>query len=141
MTGDSLGELIELRGKLEERKKSLNAELKLIESKITKVDADIMSVMDAGGIKLSASATGKVAVDTHIYPKLETWSSLEEHIFETRSLVLLTRRIALLPYREMLTLGRPVPGVVPSHVRKLTYRPLNDDDEHSTDSSAEQSSG
>jgi hypothetical protein len=77
---------------------------------------------------LALLKAGKVTRSVHVYPKLEGWDLLEAHIFATQSLVLLEKRIAVTPYREMLTLRREVPGVIPYEKRKLTFRPMNNED-------------
>jgi hypothetical protein len=125
---DQLGDLIYNLSVLRAEKKRLDTDLEIVESQITNVESQIMNAMEAGGIEQSASSVGKVSMATHTYPKIEAWPLLEEHVFETRSLVLLERRVAVTPYREMLSLRREVPGVSPFHKRKLTFRPLNNDD-------------
>jgi hypothetical protein len=129
MNGQLLGDLISSLDELTVEKKRIETDLKLIESRITDVEQEIMRVMDADGIKESASGVGKVSLKTSTYPQFEKdgWNVFEPYVLESRTLVLLQHRIAVLPYREQLSLRRPVPGVVPVDVRKLTYRPLNDD--------------
>lgn len=128
MSTQQLGDLILSLSKLKIEKKQLDTDLELIESRITSVENEIMSVMEAGGIEQSASSSGKVAMSTHTYPKIEVWPLVEAHCIETRSLLLVEHRIAVTPYREMLSLRREVPGVIPFHKRKLTFRPMNNDD-------------
>jgi hypothetical protein len=128
MSDKLLGDLIYSLGQLKAEKKAKEADLEIIESRITKIESLIMSAMDVDGIVESASSVGKVAMSTHTYPKLEAWALLEEHIFDTRSLVLLEKRVAVTAYRELLALRREVPGVVPIHKRKLSFRPLNNDE-------------
>jgi hypothetical protein len=130
MSDSTLGDLIHSLSVLTVEKKHIEVDLQLIESKITKVESEIMNLMDAGGIEESASAVGKVTVKTSTYPQIEKdgWLLLEPFILESGSLALLQQRIAVMEYRGMLALRRAVPGVVPFHKRKLTYRPLNNDD-------------
>jgi hypothetical protein len=128
MSDSTLGDLIHSLSVLVVEKKHIEVDLEQIESRITKVESEIMSLMDKGGIAESASSVGKVTVKASTYPKLEVWPSFEAHVFESRSLVLLEKRVAVTPYREMLSLRREVPGVVPFIKRKLTFRPLNNDD-------------
>ena len=138
MSSENLGNLIQSLSVLVVEKNHIEVDLQQIDSKITKLEREIMNALDADGIEESASAVGKVSVKTHIYPKIEVWSSLEDYIFEER-VMLLEHRVAVKTYRELLDLRRVVPGVVPSPVRKLTYRPLNNDDRH--DRTAEPATG
>ena len=129
MSDQSLGDLIYSLSQLKAEKKAKDTDLEILESRITQLESQIMSAMEADGIEQSASPVGKVAMSTHTYPKIEAWPLLEDHIFETRSLILLEKRVAVPPYREFLSLRREVPGVAPFNKRKLSFRPLNNDDE------------
>jgi hypothetical protein len=128
MNEQTIGDLIKSLALLKAEKKRLDTDLELIESRISHIESVIMNALEADGINESASTYGKVTRSVHVYPKLEGWDLLEAHIFATQSLVLLEKRIAVTPYREMLTLRREVPGVIPYEKRKLTFRPMNNED-------------
>jgi hypothetical protein len=129
MTTKLLGDLIYSLSLLKAEKKQLDTDLELVESRITTLENEIMNTMEADGIEESASTVGKVSKKTSTYPQIAAWDQLEEHVFGLgRPLVLLEKRVAVGTYREMLSLRRAVPGVVPFLKRKLTFRPLNNDD-------------
>lgn len=57
-----------------------------------------------------------------VYPHVEDWAVFGDFILENRYLHLLERRPTVTGYRELLLLGRDVPGVVPFTKIKLSVR-------------------
>lgn len=118
----TLSTLIDSLSELKASKKSLEGQLKDVEKGIAGVEGDIIKAMDAEGILESKNHVGKVTVSESVYPHVEQWDQFAEFILENRYLHLLERRPAVLAYRELLLLGKPVPGVLPFTKRKLTYK-------------------
>jgi len=56
------------------------------------------------------------------YPHVEDWGAFYDFILENKYLHLLEKRPTVLGYRELLALGRTVPGVVPFVKTKLSVR-------------------
>lgn len=116
-------ELLQSLCELQSIKKSLNSQVKDIEKQITIVEKELMSAMDADGVTEAGNTSiGKVSLSESTYPQVESWDVFGEFILTNRYLHLLERRPAVLAYRELLTLGRIVPGVLPFTKRKLTFK-------------------
>lgn len=118
----TLSSLIDYLSELKASKKGLESQLKYVEKTISATEADIIKAMDAEGILESKNHVAKVTVSESVYPHVEQWDQFAEFILENRYLHLLERRPAVLAYRELLSLGKPVPGVLPFTKRKLTYK-------------------
>ncbi len=93
-----------------------------LKKQITDLENDIRDAMDAQGLIESKSAVGKVTLSSSVYPKTEDWDKFAEFIYENRYIHLLERRPAVLAYRELLLMGREVPGVLPYTKRKVTFK-------------------
>jgi hypothetical protein len=118
----TLSSLIDSLSALRSQKKHVESDLKTIEERIGGIEYDIMRAMDAEGITESKSAVGKVVVSESVYPKLEQWEQFADYVLSERALYLLEKRPAVLAYREQLTLGRAVPGLLPYTKRKVTFK-------------------
>lgn len=118
----NLSTLIESLGSLKREKKALEAQVKDMEKQIEGVEKNLLLAMDAEGVIESKSSIGKVTVSDSVYPHVEQWEQFYEFILENKYLHLLERRPAVLAYRELLNLGRPVPGVLPFTKRKVTFK-------------------
>jgi len=118
----TLSSLIDSLSALRSQKKYVESDLKTIEERIGGIEYDIMRAMDAEGITESKSAVGKVVVSESVYPKLEQWEQFADYVLSERALYLLEKRPAVLAYREQLTLGRAVPGILPYTKRKVTFK-------------------
>lgn len=119
---DTLSSLIDSLSTLKRSKKSLEEEVKSVEKQIGDVEIELMKAMDADGIVESKSSVGKVSIGESVYPQVQDWDTFNQYILENKYLHLLERRPAVLAYRELLNLGRPVPGVLPYTKRKLTFK-------------------
>jgi hypothetical protein len=122
MREQTLNELIQFLADYTSKKKALEFDLKDINKEIDTLQWKIMQAMDAEGILQTSSEAGKVSLKESVYAKVEDWDQFIEFIYENRYIHLLEKRVAALAYRELLNLGRPVPGVLPNTVRKLTFK-------------------
>lgn len=122
MREQTLHELIQSLSELTGKKKALEFDLKDINKDIESLQWRIMQSMDAEGILQTSTEAGKVSLKESVYAKVEDWDAFGEFIYENRYLHLLEKRVAAIAYRELLNLGRPVPGVLPNTVRKLTFK-------------------
>lgn len=120
----TLSSLIDSMCDLKRSKTALEKQLKEIDQQIGSLEVELMLAMDNEGVIESKSAVGKISLSESVYPKVEAWDQFGEFILENRYLHLLERRPAVLAYRELLSLGKPVPGVLPFTKRKVTFKEL-----------------
>lgn len=118
----TLSTLIDSLSELRASKKGLESQLKDVEKDISAVEGDIIKAMDAEGVLETKNHAAKVSISESVYPHVEQWDQFAQFILENRYLHLLERRPAVLAYRELLSLGKPVPGVLPFTKRKLSYK-------------------
>lgn len=121
---DKLSSLIDSLSALKRSKKELEQQVKDVEKGISEVELQIIQAMDGEGLIETKSAVAKVGISESIYPHVEQWELFQDFILENRFLHLLERRPAVLAYRELISLGRPVPGVLPFTKRKLNFKEL-----------------
>ena len=122
----TLSAMIQFLSDLKAQKKELEAAVKDIDSEISNIETEIIMALDNSGVKETASTVAKVAITERVYPKVESWDNFGNYILDNRWLHLLERRPAVLAYRELLTLGRVVPGVLPFQKRALSFTPSKD---------------
>lgn len=118
----TLSDLIQSLSVLKGRKKELELAVKDVDKEIIGVEIQLFAAMDADGVIESKSPIAKVSIATSMYPQVENWVVFGDFILDNRFLHLLERRPAVLAYRELLTLNRPVPGVLPFSKRKITFK-------------------
>ena len=122
MSVQTLSEIIQSLGALVARKKALAVEAKDVDNQITDIENLLFATCDEQGITEAGAGGAKIVLSEAMYPQVESWDLFGEHILDNRAIFLLERRPAVLAYRELLSLGRPVPGVLPFTKRKLTYK-------------------
>lgn len=118
----NLSTLIESLCGLKRRKKDLEQQVKDNDKEISLLEVQIMQAMDGEGVIESKNHVGKVTLNESVYPHVEQWDQFGDYILDNRYLHLLERRPAVLAYRELLALGRAVPGVLPFTKRKLSFK-------------------
>jgi len=117
-----IGTLIDLIQTAREEKSRLEKEVKKYSSKIETLEHEIIKTL--GDLQLEKASHNGITVEPRreTFPHVENWEQFHAYILETGSLFLLEKRPTVLAYRELLELGREVPGVVPFVKTKLSVR-------------------
>lgn len=115
----TLGDLIEERDALREKKRALNAELKAIDGMLAENELAMIDALDEQGVEATRVSGVSVSISEQVVPSVEDWEAFEAFILENKALYLLQRRAAAGPYREMLQMEETVPGVVPFTKRSI----------------------
>lgn len=118
----TLSTLISSLCELRRKKKYLESDIKNLDKLIDDCETEIMRVMDHDGVISSKSSIGQVSIDEKVYPQVQSWEQFYEFLHENKYYHLLERRPSVTGYRELITLGRPVPGVLPFTKRKITFK-------------------
>lgn len=118
----TLSTLIDSLSSLRASKKLAQRELDSIAGQIETLEGEIMKAMDSEGLLESKSAVGKVTLSESVYPRVEDWDQFYQFIYDNRYFHLLEKRPTALAYRELLSLGKSVPGVLPFTMRKLSFK-------------------
>jgi hypothetical protein len=120
MLDDTLGAKIARLKYLKARKKILDNEIDEVVDHIEKIEADIIHMMSEQKVDVASHDGLTVRPKDHTYAHVEDWNKLYEFIEKEHYLHLLEKRVSVTGYRELLELGRQVPGVVPFVKTKLS---------------------
>lgn len=118
----TLSDLIDSLGQLRKELKALEADADVAAKKVAAKEHELMVAMEAEGVVETKNATGKVTLSESTYPKVESWDQFYAFIKETGYMHMLEKRPAVLAYRELLSMGMPIPGVLPFTKRKLSFK-------------------
>jgi len=117
---EKLGELIDRLTGLkvqrqyhEKQAEKLGADQVLLEEEIIRMMSDLH-------LEKAAHGGTSVAPKNHTYAHVEDWAKLYDFIQSMQYWHLLEKRVSVTGYRELLELGREVPGVVPFVKTKLS---------------------
>lgn len=121
VTLKDLGALIDRLTETQLIKASLEAQVKAIESDLRHIEGEIIRLMADAKLEKAANGGTTVTPKQSTYPQFlpDGFDQFAEFVYENRYIHLLEKRLAVLAYRELLTLGRDVPGVVPYVKTKL----------------------
>ena len=120
--GATLHDLIGELGNLRVEKKRLAYEARLVDDKIAAKEREIMDMMDEQQLTETKSDAGKVTLGEAVYPQVQDWDAVYDFIRENDYFHCLEKRFAVLAYREILSQGNTVPGVLPFTKRKVTFK-------------------
>lgn len=114
--GTMIDELVELR----EKKAYHEAQATAFSKEISIKEESIIHEMADQNLEKAAHNGVTVHAKKHVYAHVEDWNALWDFLIENRYTQLLERRVAVKAYRELLELGREIPGVVPNPIVKLS---------------------
>jgi hypothetical protein len=117
---EKLGELIVKIASLREQRAYHEKESEKLGTMIELVEEEILHALTDHQLEEAAYGGFKVVPRGHTYPHVEDWNKFYEFIHENKYWHLLDRRASVSGYRELLNLGREVPGVVPFVKMKLS---------------------
>lgn len=122
MSNDSFLTLADERTVLRDRIAQLNEDLKVAKRELEAVDARFFTKFDedAGHSWSNNDFTFFISESTN--PQVEDWDKFNDYILQERALHLLQRRPTATAYRELLSQGVEVPGVVPFVKRSIGQR-------------------
>jgi hypothetical protein len=118
--GDKINALYELRDK----KRDLQAELKILDEAFRELELSILNEMDAQGTTLTRGSRATVSISESIVPTVTDWDQFYDYVRENDAMYLFERRVAATAWRELLESGDKVPGTEPFTKRSLSLRKL-----------------
>jgi hypothetical protein len=117
---EALGALIDRLTELKVQRSYHEKQSEKLTAEMTQVEADIIHAMAEQHLEQAAHGGTKVVPKDHTYPHVEDWAKFYEFIKRENYMHLLIKRVSETGYRELLDLGREVPGVVPFVKTKLS---------------------
>lgn len=114
--------LFDLRNQITEIKKNM---LKPLEEEENELKDQLIGHLMAQGVDQTAvRGVGSVSITESVVPSVENWDSFYEYIRENNAFYLLNRAPNSAAFREAITMGDTVPGVVPFTKRNLSVKKL-----------------
>lgn len=122
MDKPNAGQLIRALSELDDRLAKLNGEIRTLKLERDAVVEQLELLMDEQGTTMLAADGLVCERKEDDVPQLVDWMALEQYVLRHKRLDLFQRRISAPVWRELVASGRPVPGIAPYTVRKLSVR-------------------
>jgi hypothetical protein len=117
-----LGELINMFRVVKEEKAQHEKEIKRLAERYDILEQEIIKRLSDAKLEKVAHGGMTVTPERKTFPHLEDWAQASDWMLENKAIYLLEKRIAVTSYRELLEMGRSIPGVVPYVKTKLATR-------------------
>ena len=119
------GAMIDSMWELREKKRALEASVKDVESQIADLEAKLMEDMQANGVDKMTGKHASVSITSTVVANVEDWDAFWAYIHKMKYGHLLQRRVSDPAYRELLDLGKKIPGTQPFTKKRLNLRALS----------------
>lgn len=117
-----LGSMIDNLWQLREDKRKSETATKLIEKDIEAAETELLERLDKEGMDKATGRLGTISIGEALVGTIEDWDAFTAFLAKTKNFQLVQRRISDVAYRELLGMGKPVPGIKPFTKRKLNLR-------------------
>ena len=119
-----LGAIVDALWAEREAKREKEAEVKDIEGRIAAFETELMERLEAEGLDALKGSKASVSVSSSVSANVEDWDAFHAYIGKNKFFHLLQRRVSDPAYRELLDMGKKVPGVQPFNKKRLNLRSL-----------------
>jgi hypothetical protein len=113
-----LTELTQVRNAI----KLLQEKEKGMKAKKYELEAKIISTLKEQGIDRVGNESCTLSIKQEIVPTVEDWDAVYKHLLDTKQFELIQRRMSAVAFRELLQMGRSVPGVKATELTKVNFR-------------------
>ncbi len=120
----TLGALADQIHAKREAKRALDAQVKVLEEEIKEMEETIFAAMDAQNTTKAEGKKAGLSISSRVIANVLDWDAFYPWMAKTKSFYMMQKRINDTSYREMLELGKKVPGVQPFPKRTLSVRSL-----------------
>jgi len=120
----SLGAQIDKMWDIREKKRSLEASIKDLDGQLATIEAELMEDMEANGVDKMTGKHAGVSITSNTVAHVTDWDELWKFILKTKNTQLLQRRVSDPAYRELLEMGKKVPGAEAFAKKRLNLRSL-----------------
>lgn len=121
---DTIGSRIDRMEKLREDKRKLEAQIKELETIYAGLEEMLILEMDKQGIEKASGKKATVSFTNTVVANVEDWDKFLEFVYENKFGHLLQRRVSDPAYRELLEMGKVVPGAMPFSKRRTNLRSI-----------------
>lgn len=120
----TIGALIDQAWELREKKRALDAQIKIIETEAAALESTVMERLQEEGLDSAKGTRASISLSTSTVANVEDWDALFAFIKKGNHFHLLQRRVSDPAFREFLEQGRVVPGAQPFTKTKALLRTL-----------------
>ena len=120
-----VGTLVDRLWAEREKKRELEAKLKVIQEEIDEQEEALMERLKAEGLDKATGSKASISVTTNTIANVVDWDVFWAYIIKNKYTHLLQRRASDPAYRELLEQGKKVPGVQPFPQRRLNLRTVS----------------
>lgn len=120
----SVGALIDQLWASREEKRRIEEQAKEVEAAIKDLEATVMERLGAEGLEKATGSKATVSISTAVVADVQDWDALWPYIAKNKFFHLIQRRVSDPAYRELIEMGKKVPGVQPFTKHKLNLRSL-----------------
>lgn len=118
----SLGALVDQLWSKREKKRELEATVKVLDGEISDLETEIMEQMNANGLDKMSGERGSVSITENVVANVTDWEAFWAYVHKMKYGHLLQRRVSDPAYRELLEQGKKPPGVEPFVKKRLNLR-------------------
>lgn len=120
----SLGAQIDKMWDIREKKRNLEASIKDLDGQLATIEAELMADMEANGVDKMTGKHAGVSITSNTVAHVTDWDEMWKFIIKTKNTQLLQRRVSDPAYRELLEMGKKVPGAEAFTKKRLNLRSL-----------------
>lgn len=122
----SIGPTIDKLFALREQKRTLDAEMKVIEAKYSELEQGLIAQLDRDGVSKATGRKATASVTEKTIGTAEDWDVLWPWIAKTKNFQLVQRRLSTAAWEELaVERGKKIPGTAPFTKRTLNLRTLS----------------
>jgi hypothetical protein len=121
----NVGTAIDDLWKLREEKRKAELLVTEIEAKIEALQEVLMEELGKAGLDKATGKQASVSISSGVVANVEDWTVFWAYVAKTKNFQLIQKRVSDTAYRELLDMGRTIPGVSPFTKRRLNLRTLN----------------
>lgn len=120
----TLGNTIDQMWALREKKRALDAQIKVVEADIKALETDMFGLLDAQDTRKAEGKNASVSINESVVCNVEDWDALWPWIAKTKNFHLIQKRVSDPGIRELWSLGKTIPGTQPFTKRTLSLKSL-----------------
>lgn len=119
------GAIIDNIWAMREEKRRLEVEVKEVEARIKTAQDQLMDRMQTEGIEKATGTKASVSLNSTVVADVQDWDAFWPYIAKNKFWHLVQKRVSDPAYRELLDLGKKVPGVQPFTKHTVLVRTLS----------------
>lgn len=117
-----VGQLIDAYFDLREEKRTHEAQIKILNDHMSRIEAAIMEKLDHEQVDQSRGHKATASISESVVPTVTDYEAFSKFVLRHKAIHLLEKRVSSRAYREMLEERGEVPGLEPYTKRRLNVQ-------------------